>query len=95
MLSKNSIEKEWLATLTFPLIHTGHVLGSRALLRWANSVFRRSCPISRPRTAESIQSTTNRIRLVHEGLRSKYTRCHRRNASTPSKVNGPSSATPV
>lgn len=83
-------------------IHHKHVLTqtatqefSRTLCGSRCSVPKRNCPISRPSKAESNLSTTNRIRFVHEGLRSRYARCHSRKASGPSKVSGPISATPV
>jgi len=37
----------------------------------ACSVSRRSSPISRPRRAESVQSTTNRMRFLQDGLRTR------------------------
>src|SRR2546421_1684210 len=77
------------------LRHVGHAFGSMTLSRSGSSVPRRNCPVSRPSMPESSQSTTKRIRLFHEGLRSKYARCHSIHAGSPPKVIGPTSATPV
>src|SRR5947209_199864 len=77
------------------LRHTGHVFGSKTLLRCGSPVPRRNCPVSRPSIPASSQSTTRRIRLAHEGLRCRYTRCQNTHAGSPVKVIGPSSATPV
>ena len=73
----------------------GHGFGSRTLSRCGSPVPRRNCPVSRPSMPERNQSTTNRTRLTHEGLRCRYARCQKIHAASPVKAIQPISATPV